>query len=296
MLTHLFFSGGNVWGTTYLGVIRYLYTYPQHLQHIKDIGGSSIGSFFATLLALKLDIKDIEEIVYEYSENSDLKLNSSKNIINIINNNGMEPADKYLISLKKLINKHFNKSSISFQELSKLTGINLHINAICVNTSTDTLFNTDNTPDIDIIDAVIASISIPVNNSPKIINGYYYCDPGFVNNIPTIYFQNIPNNQILSIYLSLSRKFDDIPQHSEIDSIAYYLRIIGMLYNQINQSSTLQHIHENSLIIDDSNNLVSIKITNEGIIHDITKNSVDNCIIHGYIKTKNWFDKYYPSS
>ena len=296
MLTHLFFSGGNVWGTTYLGVIRYLYTYPQHLQHIKDIGGSSIGSLFATLIALKLDIKDIEESIYEYSENSDLKLNSSKNIINIINNNGMEPADKYLLSLKKIIKKHFNKSSISFQELSKLTGINLHINAICVNTSTDTLFNTDNTPDIDIIDAVIASISIPVNNTPKIINGYYYCDPGFVNNIPTIYFQHIPNNQILSIYLSPSRKFDDIPQNSEIDSIAYYLRIIGMLYTQINQSSTLQHIHENSLIIDDSNNLVSIKITNEGIIHDLNKNSVDNCIIHGYIKTKNWFDKYYPSS
>ena len=293
MLTHIFFSGGNIWGFTYLGVIRYLYTYPKYIQHIRDVGGTSIGSIFAAMYACKLTTEEMEEVIYKYSHDEELKCNSSKNIMNIINNNGMESASKYIKYFIQHLETKFKKSykDITFLEISKITGINLHVNAFCVNTTTDILFNVNNTPDVPIIDALIASISIPVNNTPHIIDGYYYCDAGFINNTVASMFKDIPPKQILSVFSNLSSEIQPIPKDTEIDTLTYHMTLLKVIYKQLNYYASKCYIDEYSLVIDNHEDIVSIDVNQEGIFHKVNKEDVDNCIIHGFKKTMEWFEK-----
>jgi predicted acylesterase/phospholipase RssA len=294
MFTHIFFSGGNIWGFTYLGVLRYLYTYPTHIQYVRDVGGTSIGSVFAAMFACKLTTEEIENIIYKYSYDDELKCNSSKNIINIIKNNGMESASKYIKYFIEIIETKFKitYNKLTFLELSKLTGINLHVNALCINNAKDTLFNVDNTPNVPIIDTLIASISIPINNTPHIIDGYYYCDAGFINNTVASMFKNIPPKQILSVFSNVNNDIQPIPKDTEIDTLTYHITLLKIIYNQLNHYANKCYIDDYSLVIDNHDNIVSIDINQEGIFHKVNKEAVDNCIIHGFKKTMEWFEKH----
>ena len=293
MLTHIFFSGGNIWGFTYLGVIRYLYTYPEHIKHVRDVGGTSIGAIFATMFACKLNIQEMEDIIYKYANDEELKCNSSKNIMNIIKNNGMESANKYIKYFVPYIETKFKKSykEITFLEISKITGINLHINALCVNTATDTLFNVNNYPHISIVDALTASISLPLNNTPHTIDGYYYCDAFFINNTVASMFKDIPSNQILSVFSILKSAIKDIPKNAELNTLEYHMTLLKIVHQQLQKYASIAHKDDNSLLIDEHDDIVSININQEGIFHIVNKEAIDNCIIHGFKKTMEWFQK-----
>lgn len=293
MITHIFFSGGNIWGFTYLGVLRYLYTYPTHIQHVRDVGGTSIGSIFAAMFACRLTTQEIEEIIYNYSYDTELKCNSSKNIMNIIKDNGMESAGKYIKYLKRTIETKFKTTydKLTFLELSKITGINLHVNALCINNAKDTLFNVDNTPNVPIIDTLIASISIPINNTPHIIDGYYYCDAFFINNTTASIFNHIPQTHILSIFSCLKDTLKEIPKDTELNTLEYHMTLLRIVKRQLSNHANNCFINDNCLIIDNHDDIVSIDINQEGIFHKVDKEAVDNCIIHGFKKTMEWFEK-----
>lgn len=293
MLTHIFFSGGNIWGFTYLGVIRYLYTYPDTIKHVKDIGGTSVGSVFALMFALKIPIKKMEDLIYKYAKDDELKCNSSKNIINIIHNNGMESASKYMKYIIEYIESKYKKNykEFTFLELSKISGINLHVNALCINKSEDTLFNVNLTPNVSIIDAVTASISLPVNNNPHVIDGYLYCDPFFINNTVASFFTHVPQKQILSILSCNKNHVEEIPKNTELDTLTYHTRLLHIVRERLNIFSHQIHKNEDCLIIDEHDNIVSIDINQNGIFHVIDEKSIDNCIIHGFNKTMKWFTR-----
>ena len=61
-ITHLALSGGAMKGLCYMGVFRYLYI-ENLVNNLKFIHGTSIGSFFAIALALKIPIEYLEEEV-----------------------------------------------------------------------------------------------------------------------------------------------------------------------------------------------------------------------------------------
>ena len=92
------------------------------------------------------------------------------NIYGLIN---LDPLEKLI---RVLLESKFKKKYITFNELYNLTGKNLNINCININTTNEVIFNYINTPNIDIVDVCLASSSLPFMFSPKIINNEYYVD------------------------------------------------------------------------------------------------------------------------
>ena len=150
-LTHLFISGSHLWGLYNLGIIRYIQAYPHYFTKIKDIGGVSFGAITAYLIILNIDISRIEKLFYKLVENEDLKLINYDKLLNIIYEKGIQDVSIYFDIFEKELNEF---KGLTFADISKKYGKNLHILALCVNTGELTLFNTDNTPNVIVEEAI----------------------------------------------------------------------------------------------------------------------------------------------
>jgi len=76
---------------------------------------------------------------------------------------------------------------ITFMELKKATGIDFVCNAVNVDTKQHVYFNPKDTPDVKVIDAVMASSCLPFMFQPVVINGERYYDGGICNACPVEY-------------------------------------------------------------------------------------------------------------
>lgn len=289
MITHLCFSGSHIWGICYVGIIRYIYTYPDKFK-IRDVGGTSFGAVIAVSFALNLDMKTIEKMFYELANSDELKNTAFENILNIPDEMGMESTYKYTLLIRKHIKQFYGADDLTFLELSKKTGINLHVNALCVNTSEEILFNVDNTPDVFILDAVQASIAIPFISIPMKINKQLFCDPGFIHNTIVDYFDDIPQEQILSV---INKPIDIKTNYTEeeMNSSIYLSTVFGILCRKIKYGASLQYINDNTLILNNHHNIVGISLTENSILFNIDDKSIDNAIMHGFKLTQEWMNK-----
>lgn len=92
--------------------------------------------------------------------------------------------------LREILNNKINKKYITFLEHYNLTKKELNIICTDLYSGRQKLFNIDNTPNVDIIDTIIASCSIPFFvNSVKIDNNYYI-DGSFKNLFPINIFED----------------------------------------------------------------------------------------------------------
>jgi predicted acylesterase/phospholipase RssA len=293
MITHLVLSGGNIYALPYLGVIRYIYTHNLQ-QNIKFIAGTSFGAIISTCYAIKASTEDIENFFIKHFNDKELINFNSKNVINLLPKCGLESPYKHLKYLNYYILEKYNKN-ITFLDIAKTNGINLYINAFCINTQKDFVFSVETTPNISIIDAVAASIAIPFMFQPVEIDGYYYCDSCFVNNILTSYFSNINPKNILSVFTKIPIHFDEISQHTKIDFLTFSSIIMKISLNSIFEFSSHKHInYENSIVIDDNND-ISIKMNTHNIYYQISTDLIHKAILYGYIKTQRFFDNYYQT-
>ena len=151
----LVFSGGGSRGFALLGAIKAIEE--KNLKSdIKYTFGTSIGSLFGLLFTL-YNYQEIYSKVYSFSyENY-----QSIDIINFFNNYGLDNFSK----IKKFITSVLSDSNISpditFQEHFDKTGIVLIIDAVCLNTQSGTYFHYLAFPDMPIITAIEASMSLP---------------------------------------------------------------------------------------------------------------------------------------
>jgi len=289
MLTHVFFSGSHIWGFCYIGIIKYIQSFPDKFKFVKDFGGVSFGASISLLLALNVPINIIKEHFYKYSEDNSLKINEIDNIINIINHKGMEDSSKYFVFLKSYLIETYGVEDFTFLELSKKFGNNLHVTALCTNTGEIELFNVDRTPHVNIIEATIASISIPIVSMPVMINNKYYSDPALLNNTILDFFKHIPKNQILSVINKLEVKFDKNIEN--MNTLKYFYNLL-LCYNKRQYDLVcLSYINDYTLVIKDHDDFINIIINENGIIQDFNKETIDICILHGFNSISKWFIK-----
>lgn len=292
MITHLIFSGSNIYGIPFLGFIRYLYVHNLHL-HIKNVAGTSFGSYIATIFALKIPVETFENLFIQYFNEPENNIISTSKTLNLIPKLGMETTYKYIKPLSKFIYDVYDSENITFLELSKKTGINLHINAYCINTQSEVIFNVDNTPDISIIDAIAASMALPILYQPVIINGLYYIDACFVNNVMLDYFPTIHKNNILSIIVKIPIDLHkSIPSHTKLDLSTIISIAFQSALQSIFKYSSDRHINNNSLIFDE-NVGIKIELNSKGILFNINTDLISKSILYGYHKTGLFFDNYY---
>ena len=180
---NLVLSGGGLNGIAYIGLIKILKK-KNILYKINKFAGTSIGSIFIFLISIKADISDIYNLfIYKFKYIFNVNCN---NILNgsLLNSNIFEEI------LREILNKKLNKKYITFLEHYNLTKHELNIVCTDLYSGKEKVFNMNNTPNIDIIDTIIASSSVPIFTKSVKINDNYYIDGSFKNLFPINIFQN----------------------------------------------------------------------------------------------------------
>ena len=289
-LTHLFISGSHLWGLYNLGIIRYIQAYPHYFTKIKDIGGVSFGAITAYLIILNIDISRIEKLFYKLVENEEFKLINYDKLLNIMYEKGIQDVSIYFDIFEKELNEF---KGLTFADISKKYGKNLHILALCVSTGELTLFNIDNTPNIVVTEAIKASSSVPIISTPVEIDGYLYCDPCITNNTILEYFPDIPKNQILSIIHKFNTTVKVYEKSYKLTNMEYYMNLISIYKRKQNYISTARNINDNTLVINNHDSLISMTTNEEGFYLNIDTKTVDYALLHGFKLMVDWIEKHY---
>lgn len=198
MINNLVLSGGSVSTISIVGALSCLED--NNIINCKNITkylGSSAGSIVSLLLALGYNIKEIysiiEDLTDEYNKIDDF---SVEMIFDIFQDYGIEDGAFIEDWLKRIILKKIKADNPTFIEFVKITGKDLNVCASNISKYTFTVFSVDNTPDVHICDAILASIALPFIFKPKIINGEYYVDSGLMNNFP---ISHVNSNKMSSV-------------------------------------------------------------------------------------------------
>ncbi len=292
MITHIYFSGGGLKGIAYLGVLRYLYI-ENKIKHIKYAAGTSIGAWFATVLALKIPIEFLEDEISNLIKKFPQSMSINKNnLSNLFTNNGVL-SNRFLMYP---IIKYLQNDNINFIEFVKRTGVNLYINAVNVNTSKMKVFCLENTPNVSILEAIQASMSIPFIFEPVYIDGEYFIDS--IADYMEV-FKDVEKHTLLNVLLPQSSHSHVIeyPKDSIIMFANFLLRVGEIMTNRImaNKEYDIDSQNFHTFIIGKlsyENNL-KFKITDKEIIVDIAIEDMDSMILKGFIDTTDYMKKRY---
>tara|TARA_Y100000741_G_scaffold63524_2_gene45306 strand:- start:2174 stop:2968 length:795 start_codon:yes stop_codon:yes gene_type:complete len=180
---NLVLSGGGLNGIAYIGLVNILEK-KNILKKINKFAGTSIGSIFIFLISINADLLDIYNLfIYKFKYIFNIKIN---NVLNgcLLNSKIFEEI------LREILNNKLNKKNITFLEHYNLTKKELNIICTDLYSGKEKVFNMNNTPNIDIIDTIIASSSIPIFVKSVKIDNNYYIDGSFKNLFPINIFEN----------------------------------------------------------------------------------------------------------
>lgn len=163
---NLVFEGGGVKGLAYGGSLDVLEEY-NIIPHICRFAGCSMGSFMAMMMAIGMPAADIREMAYAYNL---AKLMQDHRPIGgsilrmraFLNNLGMNSGKKLRKFGRNLLTMYVGDPDITFQGLLELRGIELAVVVTNANIAAAEYLHVKTAPHMRIIDAVLASVAIPV--------------------------------------------------------------------------------------------------------------------------------------
>jgi NTE family protein len=257
VLKNIIFSGGAFKGWAHIGAIRAL-NETIDFKQIQQVVGVSIGSVFALFYLLRID----HNIILNYFLNMDIKKYFDIDLDSVIINESLLQGNTFreiILSICQL------KESTTFLELYQLTGKLFTTCAFNVSKVRLEYFNRDLTPQIKVIDAIMASSALPVLFPAYSINGDYYYDGGICNNCPC----NLVD-KTTSIALTVTNGYRETNYR---------------LLNLISSLTTLL----NRLFVEDKSiiyNIVDEKYDNETYNINQSRDTIFNLYFNGYKNTQ----------
>lgn len=180
MIDNLVLSGGSIKGITYIGLMKAIYEYSDIYNKIKCFAGTSVGSIFATFLSLNISYEYLLTLIdTDFSEFLQL------NIDDLIDNFGLDNGENYINFIKKILGKN---QDITFKGIFDKTGKRLIISATCLNNYNIEYFDYISHPELKVIDAIRASISIPLLFTSVKMNNKRYIDGAILEPMPISLF------------------------------------------------------------------------------------------------------------
>lgn len=173
----LVFSGGGLRGCVHIGVIKFLEEIGLR-NNIKYVIGTSIGSLIALLFVLSYTASELDKIIKKF----DYGRCQSFDVCHILDHFGIDTFEKITEFIASLLSKKNVGPYITFGDLFKLTHKHLIINAVCLNTHENTIFDHVAFPEMPVIVAIKASMSLPVIFGSVKYNNLTYVDGGLLHN------------------------------------------------------------------------------------------------------------------
>lgn len=296
MITHITFSGGGIKGFCYLGILRYLYM-EKMAGNIRYASGSSIGAYFAMVLGLKIPIDVLEEdfvvLLKEINDSAYLCI-KRHNFINLFEKHGFHSPRFLLKPVIKYLKEKYDIEDITFMDFVKKTGVNLYVNATNLNTCERKVFSAENTPDISVLDAVVASMTVPFIFEGIQIDGEYYVDGVISSDMPLDLFENVNKNNVLAVLMMPSEKYAPLryEKNTELSFMNYMSRLTYVIIANLTHQSCIKYQNTCPFYI--------LKLTDlpyEGAFRfvaeednvriDVQQIDIDNMILKGFIEMTN---------
>lgn len=292
-ITHVVLSGGGLFGTCYSGIIYYLHL-EKCLDDIKHIAGTSMGAYFGLLLALKIPVEDIEKINKQLIKSFDEKLYINKRSFpNLLCENGVISIKECSDNIIDYFNEKKLPIDITFKDFSKKFGVNLYVSTTRVNDIVNHIFSIETTPDVPVLDAIFASMSVPLLFKPVIINEECYVDGAITNNFPINVFKDIDKNNILAVMLNFRSELTRTEYNKNIENsfIKYMSSIFKLiLKNSADQCNHLYLKYDNCLIINDFpiDKMLNIRYEGDNIESILKDDEYDDMFLCGFIAISNY--------
>lgn len=169
------FSSGGLAGITLVGCLKYLL---EQGNKFKGVSGCSFGSILATLYSIGYTIEEIDKIVLETDINKLIDIH----LEDFMDSYGLESGKKFRKFFGKLIKSKTGSRATTFSEHYEKYGIELWINSACITKMSCEYYSHHTSPDMQILEALMRSISIPLifkaikTGSDIYVDGAYY-DP-----------------------------------------------------------------------------------------------------------------------
>jgi predicted acylesterase/phospholipase RssA len=201
-----------------------------HLKDLREISGSSAGSLCA--FSFLLGRKQLTKLV-DVSLSIPVDKIFKYNITNIIKTYGCINMKKVRSSLSDFCHTMVGLSDITFEELYKRTEVKLHIPAYSLSRATNVYFSVDSSPSMSVIDAVCASMSIPILMPP--FEGEYL-DGSITEEIPYMPFlQRLPEDvHVLRVESGVTRESKNF--------IGYIVKLVNILHSSLRHKTEIYQI------------------------------------------------------
>lgn len=256
-IKNLVVAGGGAKNLFIIGLLQKI-----NINQVSNYAGVSSGSIVIYLLSIGYTPLEIEQLALELDLTCFMGEPSIENILLLKSITNLE----YLkVVLQTLTNYKFKKDTITFQDLYTKNNKIIQIGVTSLTDTKFTIFNYKNFPNVNIIDAILASCSLPGIFPPYKINNSYYCDGGVLNNCPIDIFKNEIKNTIAFMY--------EITHYSNHFNILEYISFaIEMPFK--NKTKELLSKYPNNIIVFKDNKIPLIDF-------NLTQTKIKNTINYG---------------
>lgn len=244
----LVISGGGVKGISFIGVLKYLQ------QNKKDINISKIccvsaGSVIGFLYAIGYTSEEMEAEILSKNllDLQDVKLRT------FLKNYGLDSGKGVVKWLEELVERKGYNKMMTFKQLYKKRGIDLHIGATNLNKYTDVFFNCETSPNLRVIRAIRMSIGIPLVFSAIKYKGDIHVDGGMINNYPIRLFEDNLDNVLGLKLLVKGEAGVNVINHGIISIDSYFYHVVACFLLQKEKETTLSYKYlKHTIFIDGS--------------------------------------------
>lgn len=225
-------QGGGVLGVAYLGALDLLYKNGS-IQNVINFAGSSVGSFVALFLAVRVEY----QFLYDTIMNLDFTQFKDGNwfiadLVSLLRKYGFYKGDNLLLFLQKTIMTITGLNNPTFSDIYKKYGTSLIVTGTNLTKCRLEYFTKETHPDMPVCLACRISSTIPYFFRPIIFNGDIFVDGGTLNNYPIDYFNG--SDKTLGLKLvstsSIQEERGNLGPITDIKDFSQ--RLFDCIYNQ----------------------------------------------------------------
>lgn len=216
---HIVLSGGGIRGICILGSISEAMSLKLlDLKKLRTIAGSSVGALIGCLLVAGYTPKEL----YDEFRAMNITALLDPDLTNLTEHFGLDSGYKLVKYLGDMLERKEMSRDITFKRLFDRTKIRLIVTATNVNRKVTEYFDYFHTPNVTVLHAIRASISLPLYFTAPLFKGCRYIDGGVLDNFPLHLFHHCPPSQILAIKFRKVRDSDGDKSESKIQPISSF--------------------------------------------------------------------------
>jgi len=242
-IKNLVLSGGSYNGFMMFGALKYLSQVDfYNINNIEKIFSTSVGSVIAVILALKIKLEDVEIYAVKRPWKKAFDL-STDMLFNMLTEKGIIDKKFFLVIFEKLFKTADISINSTMLDFFNSTNIELHFYSLQLNNFELIDISYKTHPDLNIIDAIYMSCSIPFIFQPMFYNSSYMIDGAVLCNFPLK--QCIENVENLDEILAINMK-NPCKDKTKIDKTTNLLKYGHFLFDSlVNYSNKLKSTEKN---------------------------------------------------